>query len=205
MKLKLLILVIFTFALPLVLTSCIGVKIETEQGDLSFLKDQKLLNLEYDYSSMIIGDYSNVQEYYDQKIAGYNRKKPGKGDKWLENWITYRSTKYEPKFEEFLNKVFKEKSVIASKRLEEAKYTLILRTLSTEPGYNFHISARKGSIDCEAIFVETKNKSNVLARIFVRDCNGDIYGSENFDFGSRIKDAYAKCARILGNHIIEYF
>ena len=191
--------------LTLVLSSCGGVKIRTEQGDLGILKGQKLINIEYDYSNMAVGKFAKEQDYIDKKVVEYNEKEPGRGDKWKESWVGDRSSRFEPKFEEMLVKYLDDKNISARKNLKDAKYTLILKTVFTEPGYNIYISSEPASIDCEVLIVETVNKSNVLAKIFVGKCKGTSMGFKDFDTGERIKESYAKCGKALGKYIIEFF
>src|SRR3989304_6337205 len=82
------------------------------EGDktLSFLAGVKNIKMEYDYSNMMVGKKTE-EEYKKGKIADYNAKQPGKGERWAEKWVNNRSAIYEPMFEELINKImFKAKT-----------------------------------------------------------------------------------------------
>src|SRR5690606_41159075 len=64
----------------------------------AFLKGQKAINLEYDYSEMGVGKYKTEEAYLEEKSAERNKKEAGTGDKWKESWTTSRDRVYHPKF-----------------------------------------------------------------------------------------------------------
>ncbi|HWN96764.1 MAG TPA: hypothetical protein VNT99_17175, partial [Methylomirabilota bacterium] len=68
-------------------------------GSLDFLKGEKTLNVEYTYDGLTVGK-GTEQAYIDKKVAEFNAKEAGKGEKWLEGWKTDRTKRYQPKFEE---------------------------------------------------------------------------------------------------------
>jgi hypothetical protein len=191
--------------MSLILSSCGGVNIRTEQGDLGFLRGQKLLNLEYDYSNMAVGKFTKEKDYVDKKVTEYNENEPGRGDKWRESWIGDRSGRFEPRFEETFVYYLEDAGVSARRNLNDAKYTMILKTIFTEPGYNIYITSEPASIDCEVLFVETNNKSKVLAKLFVSKCKGTGAGFKDFDTGERIKESYARCGKALAKFIFPFF
>ena len=76
-------------------------------ADLSFLSGQTKFNIEYSYDKMMVADVTEEQ-YKKEKIAKFNEKQPGKGERWAEKWVNSRSLAYEPMFEELISKnVFK--------------------------------------------------------------------------------------------------
>src|SRR6056297_966360 len=79
-------------------------KINIVEGDLGFLKGESVVNLEYDYSDMSVGKFENEEDYIAKKKTEYNEKEAGRGDKWEESWVEDRGTKFQPMFEELLNK-----------------------------------------------------------------------------------------------------
>ena len=57
-----------------------GQKIELN-GDLSFLKEVKSVQLVFDYSGMSVGKFENGEEYVALKKKEYNEKEPGNLEK----------------------------------------------------------------------------------------------------------------------------
>src|SRR5690606_38745651 len=129
----------------------------------AFLKGQKAINLEYDYSEMGVGKYKTEEAYLEDKSAERNKKEAGTGDKWKESWTTSRDRVYHPKFEELFNKGVAGKGMKGERGID-AEYTLIVKTTFTEPGFNIGITKKAASINVEYIFVETANRDNVLAK-----------------------------------------
>ena len=179
-------------------------RIMKEDGDLAFLKTEKALKIEYVYDGMGVGKYEKEQDYIDYKVGEYNKKEPGKGDKWLQGWKSARKNQYEPKFEELLNKYLGEKDIMAFPSKTNAKYTLILKTTFTEPGFNIGIMRKPAAINVEYIFVETANPSKVVAKLLAKDIPGRDVSGYDFDAGERISEGYAKAGKMLGKYILDY-
>jgi len=170
-------------------------KIKTVSGDVSVLKNESTVNIEFVYDGMTVGKYSNEKEYLNKKKEEYNKKEPGRGDTWSKSWVTDRASRFEPKFIE----LFLQSTRMNLKR--DAKYTLIFKTTSTEPGYNIGISRKNAEIDAEAWIVETANKAKKIAIITVTNAPGRMFGGYDFDTGSRIAEAYAVSGKKLGSYI----
>lgn len=195
---------LFAFVLILSITCSIEAqKIALKSGSLDFLKDQKFLMVQYDYSEMAVGKFDMEADYISKKVAEYNEDEPGRGDEWKEKWIGDRKENFQPKFEELMNKYLDEEGIYLGEENEDAKYTLILKTTFTEPGYNVYVSKKYASINVEAIFVETANPDNVIALIISKNNPGRTYGGGDFDTGIRIGEAYAKCGKELGQYLIK--
>ena len=111
-------------------------KIKKVEGDLAPLKNETSINIEFTYDDMSVGKYKKEQDYIDAKKEEYNKKEPGRGDRWAKSWVSDRKGRFEPKFAE----LFSENSDMAV--TPKAKYTLIFHTISTEPGYNIAISRK---------------------------------------------------------------
>jgi hypothetical protein len=56
-----------------------------EDADLSFLSGQTKLNIEYNYEKMMVAE-ATEEAYKKEKIAKFNEKQPGKGERWAEKW-----------------------------------------------------------------------------------------------------------------------
>jgi len=170
-------------------------KIKKVEGDLAPLKNETNINIEYTYDSMSVGKYKKEQDYIDAKKEEYNKKEPGRGDRWAKSWVSDRKGRFEPKFAE----LFSENTDMFV--TTKAKYTLIFHTTSTEPGYNIAISRKNAEIDAEVWIVETANRNNVIAKLSVNNAPGKSVMGNDYDTGERISEAYAKAGKSLGKYI----
>ena len=125
--------------LVLSVTAIHAQKIKVTQGDLSFLKGQTQVLLEYDYSNMGVGKFEKEEDYINKKVAEYNDKNPGTGDEWKVKWEADREGRFHPMFEELLNKYTAKANCNFDQTNIKAQYTLILKTTFTEPGFNIGV------------------------------------------------------------------
>ncbi|MFH1321640.1 MAG: hypothetical protein ABII90_13440 [Bacteroidota bacterium] len=177
-------------------------KVIKKSGDINFLKGQKAINIEYDYSDFSVGAFDTEEEYTSKKVEEYNKKEPGKGDKWFEGWVGARKQRYEPKFEALFNKVLKAKTgVYVEQNKTEAKYTLIVKTTFIEPGMNIGIAKKPAYCDFDFIFIETGNPDNVIALLYIKNVIGSQSMGYDFDVGSRIAESYAKGAKMFAGYL----
>ena len=172
-------------------------RLKLTDGSLSVLKDEQSINTEFTYDNMKVGKFDREEDYVRTKIADYNKKEAGKGDTWAKNWVADRQSRFEPKFNELLEK----SSDMSVNRKKESKYTLIFKTSFTEPGFNIGIMRKNAEMNGEAWIVETANRNNVIARISVQKALGRTFGGYDFDTGERISETYADAAKALGNFI----
>lgn len=176
-------------------------KIKTTEGDPSVLKNESSVNIEFTYDNISVGKFANEQDYIKKKTDEYNAKTPGRGDIWAKDWIADRANRYEPKFIDLWT--------ITSKKTisKDAKYTVIFKTKSVEPGYNVAggmvaFGGRKNAeIDAEVWIVETANKSKKIAVLTVDNAPGGTWGGYDYDTGTRIAESYAKAAKSLCKYI----
>lgn len=177
-------------------------KIKLVSGDLTFLKGEKSINLQYNYDDLMVGDMQEAA-YIKKKVTEYNAKEAGKGDKWLENWKNDRKTRYEPKFEELFNKYLEEVNTKAKEGDASAKYTILIKTKMIEPGFNVGVMRRPAKIDVVVEISASGSPENKLAELTIYDIPGaDVMGYD-FDSGERISEAYAKLGKALAKYIIK--
>ena len=174
-------------------------KTHAKKGNYDFLKGEKTLNLEFDYSNMTVGKKKTEEEYIAKKVSDHNEKEAGKGDKWKENWLNARSKRYEPKFETLINKSMTKAGITASQSAD-AKYTLVVKTTYTEPGYNIGISKMPARVDFEMVIVETATKKEVANYVIPKVPGSQMMGYD-FDVGSRLAECYAKGGKMIGAYI----
>lgn len=179
-----------------------GQKIMPVSGDLSFLKGQKSVNIEYDYSSMEVGDFSSEADYKAKKIKEYNEKESGRGDKWSESWERDKTVRYPEKFEELINKGCASQGITFSQGAE-AEYTLIVKTKFIEPGFNVGVMKKPSAVSFEYIFVETANKENVKSKHSQKFVPGSQAMGFDYDTGTRISESYAKGGKMFAGTIVK--
>ena len=186
-------------ALSFSLMNAAAQKIKIIEGDLSVLKNETNLNIEFTYENLTVGKLTE-KEYVKKKTDEYNARTPGRGDIWAKDWVSDRQNRYEPKFIDLY--------MITSKKTvsKEAKYTMIFKTQSIEPGYNIAggmmLGGRKSaSIDAEVWIVETANRSKTIAILTVENAPGGTWTSNDYDAGTRISESYAISAKKLSKYI----
>jgi len=164
-------------------------------GNLSALKGNGSINIQFDYDNMRVGKYDKEADYISAKRQEYNSKNPGRGDTWAQEWVSDRKSRFEPKFTDLFVKEW------GGGLSASAKYTLIIKTTYTEPGYNIAISSHSAEISGEAWIVETANPSNVIAKISFTNAPGRTFMGNDYDTGVRISESYAVLGKNLGKWI----
>lgn len=172
-------------------------KLKLVEGDLKSLAGQQEINTEFDYSQMKVGKFDREEDYVSKKKEEYNKKEAGKGDSWAKAWVDDRSNRFEPKF----NELFAKSSGITSGTSKNSKYTMIVKTTFTEPGYNIGVWRGNAEINAEITIVETADRKKVVAKIKMDKALGRTFGGYDFDTGLRIGEAYADGGKALGKFI----
>lgn len=170
-------------------------KIKVLEGSIDAVKAESSINLEYTYDNMSVGKFDKEEDYIAKKKEDYNNKEAGRGDTWAKAWVDDRKNRFEPKFEELFTE-YSDKS-----NSKKAKYTLIFKTIFTEPGYNVGVMRKNAQINAIALIVETANPANVIAKISVDKALGRTFGGYDFDTGGRIAEAYADAGKALGKYL----
>lgn len=192
-------------ALLLTTTNVNAQKFTEGDDKLTFLKGETSLNIEYDYKNMMVGKITE-EDYKKDKIEDFNKKQPGKGERWAEKWVASRESVYEPMFEELINKIlFKGKTnMVAGKKQAAAKYTLVVRTVMMEPGFNAVVMKVDPSCNYEFEFVENATKK-VVAKAELKRVMGVVMNDNDwaFDPSNRIKECYAKAGKVWGKKLVK--
>ena len=118
-------------------------KVKNTSGNADILKPETTLNFEFVYDNLSVGKYKNEQDYIAAKTEEYNKKEAGKGDSWAASWKNDKASRFEPKFIE----LFTINSGMTENK--NAKYTLVFKTLSIEPGFNIGITRKNGCISSD--------------------------------------------------------
>ncbi len=169
-------------------------------GDLSAVKKEKKMNIEFTYDNMGVGKFAKEEEYVSQKIKDYNEKEPGRGEIWVASWRADRANRYQPNFIQLYTKYSKSQIV---GEFPDAKYTLIMNTKYTEPGYNIYVSRKNAHINADFTIVETADRSKVVAKITMLKAPGRTMGGNDYDTGARIEEAYAAAGKRLSMFIMK--
>ncbi len=176
-------------------------KVKVTKGDLKFLKGQTQLNVEYVYDGMTVGRKQTEADYIKEKTEDADKKEKGKGQVWLDGWKGAREKRYQPHFEELMNKQLEKAGITTKSGNSGAKYTVILTTTKTEPGYNIGISKMPAYCDFRVEVVETANKSGIIYSANAFNAPGSQFGGYDFDVGSRVAESYEKMGKTLGGLI----
>jgi hypothetical protein len=170
-------------------------EVDMSKGDLSILKDEKTINVEFLFEKLSVGDFSKEQDYIKKKTEEYNLKEAGSGDIWARKWQEDKEQKFGPKF---ILGLTNECKLTVSK---DAKYTLIFNTTAIEPGYSVGVSKRNAGVDGNVWIVETANKTKKLVVLSVERPGENMWRGAAFDAGSRIADAYFLDGQKVGKFI----
>jgi hypothetical protein len=183
------------------LHASIAQRVDLRSGDVAVLSGQKVVNVEYDYSSFGVGKFATEQEYLDKKSAEYNAKESGRGDNWKKAWVDDRKNRFEPKFEDLFNKGMENKGLQVVQSRPDAAYTMIVRTKFIEPGFNVGVMRKNAYIDYEIDVVESANKSSKVAELAMRNVPGAMAFGMDFDTGARLAESYAKAGKTLASFL----
>ena len=165
---------------------------------LGFLKQETQVNLEFDYSELKAG-YGKClpeQEFIAEQVEELNAKIPGAGDTWKSEWPVQRVVTWEPTFKNTLNKhLAQEKPPLEFGKFSDARYTLILK-LKEMKMRKQHFAA-SDTLTSEALFVESNNRTNILASFKMNR----VIGASAFYQEPDINGAYWKTGVILSKII----
>lgn len=171
-------------------------RIKKLEGDPKALAGETKLNVSFTYNNMSVGKFDKEADYIASKKADYNKKEAGKGDTWEQAWVGDRKGRYEPNFTE----LFEKNTPFALGNYPDAKYTLIINTSRTEPGYNIYITRKNAEIDMEVQIVETATKQTI-AKYSIKNAPGRTFGGNDYDTGARIEEAYAAAGKHFGKEL----
>lgn len=174
-------------------------KINFEQGNFDFLKDQTEVNVQFKFENPLFqaDNYTEAQYLERRKTETLAKKGEESWKEWDEEWKKHKESVFFDKFIEGLNG--KAKKIKFSKGVT-AKYTLILYTKWIYAGWTGFVT-QPAKLSSELIFVETENPSKVLTKIRGEKIEG--LGSK-VDYGmeyGRISAAYEKTGKELGKAI----
>ncbi|MEO8533282.1 MAG: hypothetical protein ABI441_06010 [Flavobacterium sp.] len=190
------------FALFLISGAAFSQDMDVVKGKFDFLKDQKEVNIEFDYSNFtMMKEKKPEAQYITEHKAELDQKAKGNGNIWEKKWISAKDQIWTPKFLEIVNIVLtKEHKDLNFQENLTTPYTLIVQAVWIYPGWDAGIMKQPAKVTTNLRFVETANKSNVLLEITSDEAPGDQWGN-NFSNESRIGEGFAKTAKSLAKLI----
>ena len=190
------------FALLLLTGITFAQDMNVVKGNFDFIKNQKEINIEFDYSNFtMMKENKTEKQYVEERTAELNEKYKGNGNIWQKKWYSAKELIWTPKFLELINVVLqKEKKDLNFQEGLNTPYTLIVKTTWLYPGWDAGIMKQPAKVSTNLKFVETANKSNVLLEITSEEAPGDQWGN-NFSNESRLGEGYAKTAKSLAKLI----
>lgn len=182
--------------------NCFSQKKDKENSEeLKFLVGQSVLNLQFDYQGMTVGEKPE-QLYIEEKRDAKNSRAEGSGNKWEYDWEFNKNEDFPRRFTVLFNKHLAKKNLVVGKD-SSATYTLTVKTLRIEPGFHTGTIASSPALaDLEFIFTKTDEPEKVLCKLRIKGVEGSA-GFASFDAGMRMQECYAKAGKILASYIMD--
>ena len=202
-------------------TVAFGQKTKITSGTFSELKDQKEVNIVFDYSALeCVGGapFSKKAkpeaEWLDEMRTKKNEKEAGTGDDWVKRWNTAKTEAFEPNFEIKIAEEWKD--AVVKRGLDNAKYTLVVRVLYTDPGYSIPgVSSADAWLSAGIDVVET-GSDNVISSLtmeripgasagkYIPGIGGAIAGAvDSATFEKRLGESYEKMAKSFYKKVLK--
>lgn len=191
-----LLLTLFAFMLS---TNSLNAQVRVQKGDIKVLKGQKTVGIKFTYDNMSVGKFKNEADYLKKKVTEYNEKEAGKGDTWKETWVNDRASLFEPKFLDLVSKYTDKYGLQFASDPSGTKYTMIINTDFTEPGFNVYVARKNAEIKTTITIVET-GTDNVVVKISAAG-QGRTFGGNDWETGVRLTEAYAKTGKDFGKYL----
>lgn len=166
-------------------------------GNLSEMSSAKEYKLEFYYDNVQVGKYKDEDDYIAKKVAEYDEKEPGRGEKWKIAWKEDRDARYHVKFEELFNK-YLEKPGVTGGRDVESDHVIKVYTTFIEPGFNVGVMRQNAYVSMNLVFVKGGKE---VGKLSVEKSPGGTAFGYDFDTGVRISEAYAKAGKEVGAYL----
>jgi hypothetical protein len=165
-----------------------------ETSGLDFLREDSILNVVYNYDNLYVGRITE-QEYLERRV------KDESDHQWFVRWIGNRPLLFQPAFEGTLNKRLKKKKVkfFVRQKKANAKYTMVVKTKSIEPGFWAYKVSESSDVEIDFIFFKSSDPDKVIAMV-----HGKNFRGFSVEPGTRIANAYARAGWLLGDYLKEY-
>jgi len=175
-----------------------------KSGNFKALNGQTALNITYDYTSMAVGKYKNEKDYLEDGIADRNRKKPGSGDEWARKWANDKVDRFQPTFEQNLNKKLSDIGLTAKEGATDAQYTLLVKMVFLEQGFQSGVGmSRPAYINMVIDLVQTSAPDKILAEVVYDKIQSVNMMGYDYDTGSRVQSCFDRAGDNIGKLIVK--
>lgn len=185
---------LWTLCLLSVSFMLLGQKVSLESGDLSFLKDEKEINVKFEFSDLkFYNENLSEKEYIAKKRKEIEDKKDkAEADNWQKDWEKTKKESIPAKFFASFDKYATNGMKAVSGK--KTPYTLVVSSFWIYPGWFGGVMQQPSKASMLLKFVETKNPANELAVVKIEKSYGDNFvGIANNN--DRIAEAYAKASK----------
>lgn len=173
-------------------------KMSLTKGSFKALNGEAKVLVVYKYDDMNVGSGKREMKetaYIERKKGEYNEKEAGRGDDWEKAWKADRDGRFHGKFEALFNKGMSKAGTKISRDYADAKYTLVVHTTMTEPGFSVPmVMTVPASINLKIQLVETGSEK-VLGEATALGAPGNAFAGAAWDTGNRIQESYAKAGK----------
>ena len=173
-------------------------KMKLTKGSFKDMSGQSKVLVVYKYDDMNVGTGKREMKesaYIERKKGEYNEKEAGRGDDWEKSWKADRENRFHGKFELLFNKGMKKEGIEISRSHKDDKYTLVVHTTMTEPGFSVPmVMTVPASINLTLQLVET-GSDKVLGEATAIGAPGNAFAGAAWDTGNRIQESYAKAGK----------
>ncbi len=176
-------------------------KVKLVDGDLAFLKGQKVLKLEFTYDKNMKIGKMKADDYVNKKVSEKNKKKAGAGDDWLKKYRADLDTAFPRYFEHMFN-MWKKKIATVDVEANDAQYIMVVNTTFIEPGYNVGISSKRPVANMEVTLVSKDDPGKELAKFTVTKSPGNSMFGSGFTFKDRVGGCYENAANAMASYFV---
>ena len=175
-------------------------------GDLGFLKNEKIINVEFRWDSMTIGEFKTEAEYIAKKVVEHNAASPGKGDAWLKEWEGNKTQFFEPGFVEGMNDKFKKtRQLQFEQNNKDANYTMLVHTTFIERGNKGDPIMGFGSVPAEIImevkFINHSDSNKITADLKIHAAEAVI--DYNYTSQTTLYRSYLQTGKRFSKYLIK--
>ena len=176
-----------------------GQNFKTDQGGLEALVGIERYHIVFEYNAdLVVPKYDSEAAFLESKVNERESKETGAGEEYKELWYKNRIERYEPRLiQEFNYFNLQEKQVTVAREISDSKYTMVVRTLLTDPGNSNFFFRKAARLEITITIFETENPENVLYSTQMVDVHSRGANSDDFN---RIISAYAELGRGMSRH-----
>jgi hypothetical protein len=101
--------------------------------NFTFLMDQSVLDVEFDFSDFRVGWFKNEPEYVEASVETAERKNSGDGRLWMETWNSAKKSMYPMYFMKGFNERLAPRGIHLDSLANAADFVLIVKVIRIDP------------------------------------------------------------------------